>query len=184
MQAKQFENIPDLPDPFDDDYETKLREREMLLTAKAQHEAQQQLLAQQQQQQQYQQQLQQQQELQKQVISYENRAKELGITQEELAQAGQTVAQYGISEDIAMGILADKDGALITKYLAANPLEISQLTSMNTVQAAMYLERHIRPKAANLKPKKSKAPAPSENLSGSSVKVESKYKNISGAKFE
>ena len=52
--AKSFENIPAMPDAFDDDYEQKMQERDNALRNKAQYDAQQNIV--QQQQQQYQQQ--------------------------------------------------------------------------------------------------------------------------------
>jgi hypothetical protein len=184
MEA-QIGNIPPLPDPFDDDYEEKVRQREELIAKKAQYDAQQSVWQQQQQAQQQQAEKLKQEQLQAQVQAYNARTKELGISPDELQAAGNTVAQYGISDDLTMAILADSDGPLITKYLAANPMELSSLSNMNPLQGAMHIERVVRAKANALKPKPSNAPKPSENLQGRGQQPgDGKYKNIKGAKFE
>ncbi|WP_372857627.1 hypothetical protein [Pseudoalteromonas sp.] len=183
--AAQVGNIPPAPDPFDDDYDEKIRERDELIARKAQFDAQQSVWQQQQQTQQQQAQQLKQEQLQAQVQAYNARTKELGISPDELQAAGNTVAQYGISDDLTMAILADSDGPLITKYLAANPMELSSLSNMNPLQGAMHIERIVRAKATALKPKTSKAPNPSENLQGKGHKPDDgRYRNIKGAKFE
>tara|TARA_R110002096_G_scaffold87930_1_gene201753 strand:- start:821 stop:1636 length:816 start_codon:yes stop_codon:yes gene_type:complete len=183
QEAARVGNIPDKPDAFDDDYEDKMEARDKAIAAQATFNAQNQGYEQQQANQQQQAQVAQQQEVQTQVTAYNARTKELGISTEEMQAAGNAVAQYGMSNDLTMAILGDSDGPLITKYLAANPVELSNLTTMNPVQAAMHIERTVRAKATALKPKTTNAPKPGNNLSGNGAKPSTTYKNIGGATF-
>ena len=177
-------DIPDLPDAFDDDYESKMKQRDDALIAQANFNTQNQSYQQEQAYQQQQAQAVKQEQLQTQVSSYNARTKELGISTEEMQAAGNAVAQYNISNDLTMAILADSDGPLITKYLAANPTELQDLSGMNPVQAAMHIERNIRAKATALKPKTTNAPKPGNDLQGKGQNPSpSKYRNISGATF-
>lgn len=177
--------IPPMPDAFDDDYAEKVKARDEAIRQQSINQAQQQLVMQQQQAQQQQQAFEQQQAQAKKVESYTSRAKELNIDINDLQVAGQTVMSYGIGNDLAMAILDDPDGPLITNHLAANPAEALQVAQMNPVQQAMYIERTVRPKAAALKPRQSSAPAPADDVRGSGVDPDAgKYPHTKNAKFE
>jgi hypothetical protein len=116
--------------------------------------------------------------------TYTERAKSLGVSSKELQAAGQTVASYNLSEDIVMGILDDKQGALITTYLANNPLDIENLKTLSPYKAALYMETTIRPKLLSRKPKTTNAPPPAQRVDGKASDPESrKYPQIKGAKF-
>ena len=181
--AAQVGNIPPMPDAFDDDYEAKMAERDEALIKQAEFNHAQSAYNNQLQIQQQQQQAQQAQELQGTIQKYQDRTKELGIDPNELQAAGNAVLQYGISDGLTMHILGDSDGPLITKYLAANPTELATLSGMNDFQAAVHIES-VKAKAAALKPKTSRAPAPAQNLRGNGVDPNSgKYQNIKGATF-
>jgi hypothetical protein len=182
--AAQMANVAPMPDAFDDDYAEKMQARDSQIAQKAQFDAQQATYNEQKRFQQQEADNKAQLDLRSKVESYGKRTKDLGIGQEEMQAAGNTVAQYGISDDLTMAILADTDGPLITKYLAANPVELSTLSTMNPVQAAMHLERNVRGKATALRPKTTNAPAPADNLRGGANAKGVQYKNISGAKFE
>ena len=118
------------------------------------------------------------------MTSYSNKALELGIKQDELQAAGNAVAGYGLSDDLVMHILADSDGPLITKHLAANPQDGYQLATMSPYTVGQFLDG-IKTKASALKPKTSSTPAPATNLQGNGVDPEAgKYTHIKGAKFE
>jgi len=117
--------------------------------------------------------------------TYTERAKSLGVSSKELQAAGQTVASYNLSEDIVMGILDDKEGALITTYLANNPLDIENLKALSPYKAALYMETTIRPKLSARKPKTTNAPPPATRVDGKATDPDSrKYSQIKGAKFE
>ena len=120
----------------------------------------------------------------KSMQDYTSKAVELGIKQDELQAAGNTVGGYGLSEDLIMHILGDSDGPLITKHLAANPQDGYQLASMSPYQVGSFLDG-IKAKASALKPKTTNAPAPATNLQGNGADPEaSKYKNLRGTKYE
>jgi hypothetical protein len=178
-------DIPEMPDPYDDDFEQKVRERDNLIQQKAAFEAQQSYALQQQQAQQQQQQMQEQQKLDEQAIKYAKRAAEMGISSQELQQAGNVVAEYQLPDTIVMGILNDPEGGLITKYLASNPLEIDNIRQLDPFSAATYINQNVRPKAAELKPKTSNTPQPASTVSGGGADPDGdRYWAIKGAKFE
>jgi len=186
--AQQVQDIPPMPSEFDFDdieqFNQAVRARDEALLRKAQFDAQQQAYFQQQELQQEQEAQAKQQKLQESLISYTQKAIELGIKQEELQVAGKTVEQYGLSDGLVLHILSDDSGALITKYLAANPQEGFELAKMNPYMAGTYLN-NIKEKASALKPKTTKAPEPATRIEGGGADPEmGKYKFISGAKFE
>ncbi len=173
------------PDPFDDDYETKLTAYEQSIRQSAQYEYAQQQQQQTLQQQQAEQQQKMQADLTTKAATYADKAKEYGINPQELQQAGQLVASMGLSEDVAMFILEDAQGPLITKHLASNHVDAEAIIGMAPMQAAMYIERTIKPKTAALKPKKTNAPSPATKVNGSGGdKDTGKYRFSSGANFE
>lgn len=184
LQAQQYENIPPMPDPFDDDYEAKLAARDKALVAQAHFRAQQETYKQQQQRLEQEKQARELEEFNSQVTKYGARAKELGINQGELQQAANTVAEIGLSDDLVKFIIADKDGPLIVKYLAANPSDGIDLAQANPYQAGAKLTE-IKSKALSLKPKTTKAPPPPTDVVGKGASKDlTKLPQIRGAKFE
>ena len=183
-QAAQVGNIPPMPDSFDDDFETLMQKRDEAITAQATYNANNQAYLQQEQLSQQQAAQAQQVKIQESMTSYSSKALELGIKQEELQAAGNVVASYGLSDDLVMHILADSDGPLIIKHLAANPQDGYQLASMSPYNVGQFLDG-IKTKASALKPKTSSTPEPATNLTGNGVDPEAgKHIHIKGAKFE
>jgi len=182
-QAKAAGNIPEAPDQFDDDYQEKQQAYVKAIQDKATYDANNQAYLQQQQSQQQATQAAQQVEFNKKLTDYSNRANELGINAEELQVAANTVGTYGLSDDLIKHIVSDPDGPLITKHLAANPMEASELVNMSPYAIGSKLDA-IKKSAAALKPKTSNTPDPVETLQGNSVIPNDGYKNIKGAKFE
>ena len=182
--ANSVGNIPDMPDAFDDDYDVKVKQRDEAIVAQANYNAQNQAYLQQEQFNQQQAAYAKQEQLQKSMGDYSKKAVELGIEQNELQAAGNQVASYGLSDDLVMHILADSDGPLITKHLAANPQEGYELANMSPYSVGQFLDG-IKAKASALKPKTSSTPSPATNLQGNGVDTESiRYNNIKGATFE
>ena len=174
--------VPEKPDPFDSDYEVKLKARDDALLARAKWEAEQETQARYAEQQAIQAQQARAQELAQQAKSYSDRAKSFGIEPSELQQYGQAAGQY-VSDDLAIAILNDNDGPLLTKYLAQNPMEAMELSQMSPYQAAMHIERTVRPKAQSLKPKATAAPSPTTKVeSAATVTTDSPF--LKGATFE
>ena len=177
-------SIPKAPDPFDDNYELLIHERDKAIEAKAAYDANQNLINQQRQYQAQQQQQQQQAEITTKLETYTSRAKAAGISEAKLQEAGNTVATFGISDNVVMAILDDQDGPLITQYLAGNPMEADSLRHMTDYQAAMFIHNKVRPQAAKFKPKTTNAPSPANRLQGNGVDPDNgKYKNLKGAKI-
>lgn len=187
-QLQPKEQAPEIlsrPDPFDDDYDTKLTAYEQSIRQSAQYEYAQQQQQQILQQQRAYQQQKMQADLTTKAATYAEKAKGYGINPQELQQAGQLVASMGLSEDVAMFILEDEQGPLITRHLAINHVDAEAIIGMAPLQAAMYIERTIKPKTAALKKKQTNAPAPATKIQGrGGDKDTGKYRFSSGANFE
>jgi hypothetical protein len=180
QQQQAAPEIPPMPDPFEDDYEQKLRQRDEAMRTRITWEAQQDYVTQQQKHTQEQEQQTKAKELYDKQMTYTKRAKDLGISGEDLQKAGEVIAHYGLNDGLVMEILDDNDGALITKHLAANPMEIEALNGMSPYAAARYIET-MRPKLAALKPKKTNASTPATRLDGKGTDPDSKkYKHVQG----
>lgn len=172
MQQQQHQSaapiVPEMPDPFDDNYNELMRERESKIVERAQWDANQQALAIQQRQLVQQQQLRQQQQVHEKVLSYAERAQEYGINQQDLQASANNVAAF-ISGDLAQHIISEKEGPLITQYLGANPLELAKIAEMDPRQQGAYIERSIKPKLAGVKPRQTQAKKPPSRVRGTTA---------------
>lgn len=173
--------IPELPDPYDDDYEDRVKQRDQAILAQARYDAEQNVKLQQAQQAALQEQYQKQQEQQKMISSYADRAQKLGVDPVALQQAGNAVAQMGVNDDVTTFILQDDHGPLITEYLAANPMELDAMRGVPSYMAVLNIAQNIKPKLAAKLNKTPAAPAPTDTLSGSGVSAE---RGAKGATFE
>ena len=108
-------------------------------------------------------------ENQKDAQDYFSRASELGLKQQDIIAAGQTVANMGVGDEVAGFILKDKAGPLITQFLASNPLVLDEISRMSPMNAAITISSVIKPKVAELMPRTTQAPDPVEPLRGSGV---------------
>ena len=169
LEAKQnpeFDGaVPPMPSPFDDDFDSKVKAREEALQLKAHADA----IAMQQreaeaeaQRKREREEFEQQQKLQ---ADFKKNASDLGVDQQSLADAAQAVINYGVTPDIENAILSDANGPLMLQYLAANPLELSDLIEANPLRAGMLLAE-VKSKSLSLKPKPSSAPPPPQALDG------------------
>lgn len=162
-------NVPDVPDPYDDNYESRLRERDDAIRASAEYDAN---VRVRQESAQREQQRTQHETQQKQVVriqTYAGRAKTLGMTSAELESAGARVNEFGIAPDVANFIIGDDQGPLITKYLSQNPLEMETLGSMDSMSAGIRIATVVKAKAAALGVQQRNAPDPAETLRGAGV---------------
>ena len=166
FNAPVHRDVPPMPDPYDQDFQTKLQQRDAILAHNARVDFHQEQLRQQDQVAQQQKAQREQAALQESVATYTQQAAKLGITQDRLAQAGASVAQFGIHNDLVTHILADDHGPAITVYLADHPLELEQVASMSPLQAAAYIEREVKPK---MRKKVDPPPAPVPTLKGSGI---------------
>lgn len=169
LEAKQPKSarpeIPPPPDPFDSDYADKIKARDEAILKASKYDAQQELIRNQQQEMQQQQMRQAQEAIVKTVTSYTERAEKLGLTREQLQQAGNAVAAHGFRDDLSTYILEDEHGPLLTAYLARHPEEIDKLNNMHPVRAGVMLETIIKPKAQRASGR-STAPPPPDTLGG------------------
>ena len=170
--------IPSLPDPYDDDFDVKMSQRDEAIKRVAAYEAQEEI---------NQARLQEQHRLRQEVLNkslvesvktYSDRARTLNISENELKVAGQTVAAYGIHDSVADFILQDDKGPAITAYLARNPDMLETISKMNPIHAALHITNNVKPKLSA----KTELPEPAETLSGGGVTKG--QRGPKGAKFE
>lgn len=175
--------IPPMPNPFDEDFESKVKDRDEAIRRVAAQEAEKKSMQDEQQRNQEAAQQKENERIQAKAEKYDQRIETLGLTKDEIAVAGRTVAEYGISPDVAEFILDHEQGPLITKYLANNPVELDEIRSMNPIDAAFKINSTIAVAAASLKPQATNTPDPAETLGGRGA-VEQGSSLIKGATFE
>jgi len=173
--------IPDLPDPYDEDYDVRIKQRDEAIKNAAIYEANEEARNNQLKSQHQAEQERKKNELVKSVETYSGRAKELGISENELAVAGKAVAAYGMLDDVAHFILSDDKGPAITTFLARNPSELESISKLSPMQAAVHINNVIKPKL-QLKNKISAIPEPADTLSGGGVTRSER--GPKGAKYE
>ena len=177
--------IPPTPDPYqlsDQEFRRKAGERDEAIARQAAYDSQQESLQQQQMLAQKQEQEQYVAKQNEKINSYSKKAAALGITPEELQVAGNTVAGFGVSQDLVDHILEDDMGPAITMYLSKNAVELDNIRNMTPMQAAVRIENEIRAEAAKLKPKVSAAPPPVDTPQGAGSAP--KARGPEGATFE
>lgn len=177
--------VPEYPDRYDFDNEEQfrqaVRQRDELQRQQMQYDARQEAVVAQREEQKRLQAQQQQQQLVEQAKTYTSNAEKMGIKAEELQQAGNMVAQYGLSDELAGEILQDEQGPLITKYLANNVAALDQLVRATPYQAGMLMNS-IKAEAVKLKPNVSRAPEPVDHLNGNGAPPQER--GPKGATFE
>lgn len=166
FNAPVHRDVPPYPDPYESDFQDKLKQREAIIAHNARVDWEMQQRQQQYQVAQQQKAQREQAALQESVATYTQQAAKLGITTDRLAQAGASVAQFGIHNDLVTHILGDDHGPAITVYLADHPLELEQVASLSPLQAAAYIEREVKPK---MRKKVDPPPAPVPTLKGSGI---------------
>lgn len=158
--------VPPIPDVYDDDFEAKVKERDKALLAKAGYDAEQKAKADAVASKQAEAQQAKQAEMQKHIDGYNQRSSDLGFDPNEVNKAGQKLVDAGITAELATFILQDSDGPLITQYLSANPMELTDLIEMSPMMAGVTINSIVRDKAQAFKLKKTNAPDPVERISG------------------
>lgn len=185
QNAPKEPQVPEPPDPFDHDYEQKLQDWTNKLRERAEWDAKQKIEESRRQEEIQRQAQQQAMELTSKVDTYASRAKEAGIRPEELREAGNIVASYRLNDEVALSILDDDQGPLITTYLAKNYHELEEVSRLSPYKAALYIDKNIKPKLAGLKPRETNAPKPHTSIGTKIVdKDAGKYAHIKGATFE
>jgi len=175
--------VPPPPDPYDDDYEAKIRERDEAVARQVAFDARKEERERIAQEQAYKTQQEALAEHNKKVQAYSDRADTLGVSKDELMAAGQVVGDSGLNDALVNYILADEHGPLITKYLASNPMELDNISSMDVGSAAVHVATAIKPRLEALKPKPSSAPDPAPELNGMGAPP-TQHPALEGATFE
>lgn len=157
--------VPPPPDPYDADYEDKLRQRDEALTAAAAYDAQEDAVKRQQEAAYRQRQEAEQEELVKSAQSYKERADKIGLDPTELQNAGNALAQFGIPDDLTRFILKDEQGPLMTTYLARNPTVLEEMQGMSALEMGAYIASTVKPQLATARTR-TKAPDPADVLDG------------------
>ncbi len=184
FQQPKRPDIPEMPDMLDPQYEQKLQLREETIKAQVIHDQRLKM------QQQHNKQRQQQQlqaranELKQKTNAYAERSKNFGISDEDAKKYEDSIAPFISPKNakIAEYILDHEQGPLIVKYLSKNPMEMEKLSSMNPMNAAVYISSTIAEKSAKVKPKTSKTPAPGKTIKGKGGTT--KNAALEGATFE
>jgi len=161
-------DIPPLPDSLDDDFEKKMEARDKAISEASAFDVRQEVAHTQAATQERTTQNEQFETFNKAADTYMGRAVKLGLDGAGLQVAVNTTAAYGISEELAVHILNDEQGPLITQYLAGNLNELESLRVMSPMQAAVHLANVIVPKMTAVRAN-SGAPLPPDGLSGGGV---------------
>ena len=177
-------DVPDFPDEFDDDHDSKLENWKSAVQQQANFNAQRNAAQQSKQAEIEAAQAKANIEYQSNYESYAAKATELGVSQEERVASEQTFMNFQVNGDVEQAIMNDPDGALIIKHLVSNPVDLQNLAGMNPIAAWNHIMTDVKPKASALKPKTSSAPNPSTNISGVGVNLDTgKFPNSEGATF-
>ena len=168
MPQEQRPVVPEAPDPMDDDFDQKMATRDKAIRDGATFDANQQTATAQATAAANQAQNTRQATLAQSAQTYTERAQTMGLDAADLQVAGNTVAAYGVSDELAEHILNDEQGPLITQYLAGNLNELETLRGLAPMQAAVHLATTIMPKITAA-PANSGAPPPSDGLAGGGV---------------
>ena len=121
----------------------------------------------------------------KDVESYTKRAESFGLTKADLNQIGETIAAFKVPDQVILEILKDEEGPLIAKYLSQSASDLEKISGMTPVAAVLYIERSVRQKAVQLKPKTTNAPAPAARVDGNKGDTElARYPLTAGVQFD
>jgi hypothetical protein len=160
--------VPPIPDSWDENYEAKIRLRDEAFRKQAQNEygnaqrkEQQANTERESQRAEYDRA----QALQKQFAV---NTEKLGLKEDELMAAQNAVVEYGVTPELANALLEDADGPLMVQYLAANPLDLYDITQASPLKSGLLLAQ-VKIKAASLRKKVSSAPDPANSSSGRAV---------------
>ena len=157
-----------LPDQYDDDYTEQMVARDKSIQEKAQYDASQRVRAEQAEYQRQQQNQEQINQVNERGNKYKENSIKLGVDQAQLGEAANIVANYGIRQDVAMELLSEEQGPLITMYLAQNPQALDAINTANAISLGNVWS-DIKTKASSLQTKTTSTPDPVETQKGSGV---------------
>ena len=185
-QLRQFQpqdtGIPPMPDPYDADFDAKVRARDEAIARAAQAERDQAFNMQMQQEEARRAAEKEQEALRAKAETYTSRADALGVDGKDLQRAANTIEAQGITQDLAMYIMDDERGPELTLYLGENPAELEKLNQLSAMQAAAYIESTVKPKARREAPEPPVDPV--DTASGVALPEDRFGGRLSGATFE
>lgn len=181
LPKEQRPNIPEMPDPFDDDYDERIKKRETALIEATKYDEREAARKDAVQRKAFSEQQAQKEKLVNDAKSYASKGKEAGLSMEELQHSANEIQAAGVDIAVQQSILADSDGPLIADYLAKNPNALDEMASMTAFQAGAYLETNVRPNVAVVN-RKTNAPSPPTTLNGGGNTP--KKRGAEGASFE
>ena len=172
-------SIPDIPDPYEDDFDAKMAARDKAVQDSAAFDAGQRIQRDNEQAAIAQDQEHRRLELQKREQVFNERAVSSGVSENEVTTSVQTVAAYGgVGNDLANYMLESEQGPALISHLAKNPDQIIALQGMSPMQGAVYVNSVLIPKLSTA----SSAPPPVDALGGGGAPPE--QKGPKGATFE
>ena len=157
-----------VPDQYDDNYAEQMEARDKSIQEKAQYDASQRVRAEQAEYQRQQQNQEQINQVNERGNKYKENSIKLGVDQAQLGEAANIVANYGIRQDVAMELLGEEQGPLITMYLAQNPQALDAINTASAISLGNVWS-DIKTKASGLAKKTTSTPDPVETQKGSGV---------------
>ena len=183
-KAQPVPVVPPVPDSYDDNYVALMAARDKAIQDQATYNNNQIVATQSIQNAEAERQKAAQEIINQNVADYGTRSVALGLDQAEMAKKETALVGSGLDGEVAGYILIDKNGPLIVKYLAENPLELDAITQMTPLAAAVHISTEITPKAAQYKPKQSDAPDPLKLPDGSGTMPDQENPLIKGVIYE
>lgn len=174
--------IPDLPDAYDPEYESKLAERDAAIQEKAIAKAKAEQAERDAQEAIEQQQIEARKRYEDQTTKMYETGEKVGIKKDDLQQAEQTLSLFIKDAGLAQFILAHEDSALIVNYLAQDVETLEKISSMPGTNAAVHVATQVLPEAKKFKPSVTKTPDPLDIPEGKAAGNEDPY--LKGVQFE
>ena len=182
LEGEAVIEIPPMPDVYDPEYSAKLTERDNAIQAKAKADAAVELKQQQAREAVAAKQKAQRELVDSQIKQMQATAKKLGISEETMSQADQTVSMFIKDPAVARFILGHNDSALIVNHLGKNISTLEKMANLDSINSVAFLVSEVLPKAKEYKPAVSDTPDPLEIPDGKPGKGKDPY--LDGVTFE
>lgn len=180
---KKIVDIPDMPDAFDPNFDEKIKQRDEALKEQARIEAKK-VIEQEHLENQMRQQAQKDRDtINGYVQNMFSNAQKIGINEDELRQADDTVAGFIKDAGLATFILSQNDAPLIIHHLANNLSELENISRMNPIEAAAYIATSVTSSAKKYRPNIPTTPDPLDIPQGK-AKGTKQSEYLDGVEFE
>lgn len=180
----QISDVPDIPEPFEDDYERKIADRDAVILRNAQIKARMELEENQRKTQEQEFLRKQQEEFNQTVEAFAGRGEEVGLSIDQMTMNRETIQGLGIPQESLVFMFGEKDGPQLMDYLAKNPDKALDLAAKPALQQVALLVTDVRSAAASAPSQKvTGAPPVPETLSGGGMPID-EHPALKGATFE